>query len=505
MENHDVIIIGSGCGASPAAANLASAGARVCVLERGTWWGPLQGKRAYPEGMLQFLKHIRGVGLSLPFIKKYIPLNRKAGLLEFYLVMNGYIVIIPCGVGGGSLVIGGFVDKPPRDIYRHYPDEITPDGMEPHFESVAKVIQPTIAPESTPYQQAIDTACEHIEGIDSIPQPTSMWYGSGPGTDEERINDFGCRQKNCAYQANCLTGCNRSSKNSMDITYLQEVLKNGEIRELSEVTGIRKTERGYTVDYTDLTTNTQRSLTAPKVIVSAGALNTMKILFASQRNSDGLPLLSTKLGHRWGFNGDRVGMKLAKHTDLNHTYGPALFRYHELKSDAYDFDFHQFACRISLLAWAPPPLRSYTKRIMPFLSLSREEPIGRISPAGDVVKIEYAAQDGHRRADRYQRLIAMESDALAKPLSEKERRKRMEKIEARKATKGIGSVHPTGGAAMANTIEEGVVDHRGEVFNYPGLFICDASIFPIGSCCGPHFFILAHSDRISKLIIERER
>jgi choline dehydrogenase-like flavoprotein len=50
-----------------------------------------------------------------------------------------------------------------------------------------------------------------------------------------------------------------------------------------------------------------------------------------------------------------------------------------------------------------------------------------------------------------------------------------------------------------------VIDHNYEVFNYPGLFVCDASIFPIAPCCGPHFFILAHSDRLSKLMIANEK
>ncbi|MEA3224300.1 MAG: GMC oxidoreductase [Thermodesulfobacteriota bacterium] len=506
MEKYDIVIIGSGCGGSPAAGNLASAGAKVCVLERGTWWGPLQGKRTFPKDYLQVLRHIRGLGVSLPFFKKYIPINKKAGLLEFYLV-DGYIHIIPCGVGGGSLVIGGYVDKPPKDIYGHYPDEITPEEMEPYFESVARVVQPAYAPKKTWYMEATDKACDNIPGIKSEPQLASNWYGSGPDTDEERVNEFGCKQKNYNYSPDDLTGINRGSKNSMDITYLQLVLKNGgEIRELSEVTGIRKAKDGYIVDYIDLNDNLRKSITAPKIIVSAGGLNTMKILFASKANkSDGLPLLSDKLGHRWGHNGDRVGMKIAWHSNLDHSYNPCIFRYHEIESDKYDYDFHQFACTSTFMAWAPPPLNFITNRIMPYLSLTREEPIGRIFPAGDVVDIYYPSQDCHRRADMYQRLITMEIDALNKPISDEKRKKKMDKIERIRAWKGIGTVHQQGGASMANTIAEGVCDHTGEVFNYPGLFVCDASILPIATCCGPHFFILAHSDRISKLMIEREK
>ena len=148
MESYDVVVIGSGCGGSPAAGNLAAAGARVCVLERGSWWGSSRGKIPFPNGYLQFMRSLRGLGISLPFFRKYISLNVKSGLFEFYFV-NGYTIVIPCGVGGGSLVIGGFVDKPPADIYDHYPAEITPAEMEPHFQAVADVVKPRVAPEST--------------------------------------------------------------------------------------------------------------------------------------------------------------------------------------------------------------------------------------------------------------------------------------------------------------------------------------------------------------------
>ncbi|MEN6472822.1 MAG: GMC oxidoreductase [Syntrophaceae bacterium] len=506
MEKFDVVFIGSGCGAAPAAGNLAQAGAKVCVLERGTWWGALQGKQPYPEGLIELLKHLRGLGWSSPHIKKYININKKAGLLEAYIV-NGYTILIPCGVGGASLVIGGFLDKPPRDIYDHYPKEITQAEMAKHFDNVAKVVEPAHAVKNTWYMDAIDKSCERIPGITAHPQDASIWWGSGPDKDEERVNAFGCRQKNNDYSGNELTGDNRSSKNSMDITYLQLVLKHGgEIRDLAEATGIRKTKAGYIVDYVDLNTGAKQSVSAAKVVVGAGALNTAKLLFASRANTiDGLPKISPKLGYKWGFNGDRIGLKLVPHAKLEHGKNPCLFRYHEIASDKYDFDFHQFACSSSVLEWLPWPLSLLSQKTMPFLALAREDPIGRIFPAKDVVDIYYPSQDCHRRANIAQKKIAMEVDAVGKPISEDERQRKLAKIERTGAWKGIGSVHPTGGCAMAETIDEGVIDHKCEVFNYPGLFVCDASIFPIAPCCGPHFFILAHSDRMSKLMIAKEK
>lgn len=504
MNDFDVVVIGSGCGGSPAAGNLAAAGASVCVLERGTWWGLSQGKRPFPEGYLEWFRSFRGVGVSLPMVKKYINLNRRAGLFEFYFV-NGYTVIIPSGVGGGSLLIGGFIDKPPRDIYDHYPAEITPEEMEPYFRNVAEVVQPAVAPEPTWYQECVEAACEKIPHLTAVPQQTSMWYGRGPDSGETRTNSFGCLQHNCRYVADCLTGCNRGAKNSMDVTYLQQVLKSGgQVRELSEAELIREKDGGYLVEYRDLRDGSSASVSGRRVIVSAGALNTMRLLFRSKAAPGGLPLISDRLGFKWGFNGDRIGFRMARHNRLGHSRGTCLFRYMEAESETFDFEYHFFACRSSVMAWPPPPLNRLTDMVIPFLSLSREQPVGRISPAGPVVDIHYPSQECHRRATIDQKLVTMEIDAVARPIDEATRRRKTERILRTRKWKGIGSVHPTGGAAMADDQGGGVVDHRGEVFNYPGLYVCDASIFPVAPCCGPHFFILAHSDRISRLIIREE-
>ncbi len=502
VQGWDVVFVGTGCGAGPAAHVLAESGARVCMLERGPWRGPQEGRRPFAKNLLDLARDVRGVGIRLPGIKRYFRLN-KLGLLDLHVV-DGYTIVAASGVGGGSLVIGGFVDEPPSDIYDHYPPEITREEMRKHFDAVAEVVEPCVAPKTTLYQERIDAACSVIPGLRAVPQRTSMWYGDGPDTDQVRVNRFGIEQRNCNYRADCLSGCNRGAKNSMDVTFLQTVLKGGgEIRVLAEAKGIRKTAGGYTVDYRDLADGAMRSVSAPRVVLSAGSLGTLKILFASRANrTDGLPLLSDRLGFRFGFNGDRAAFHPAGF-QLGHEYGPCLFRYQEIASGEHDFDFHMFACRYGPLGRRP--LRWLTGGVIAYLALSREEPLGRIWPAGETFDIYYPSQDSHRRAAAAEKRISMEMKALAQPLSEEERRRKLERIERTRAFKNLVSVHPTGGAAMASSPDRGVVDHRGEVFNYPGLYLSDASIWPIASCCGPHFFIMAHSDRIARMMVSEER
>lgn len=498
MDKFDVVVIGSGCGGSPIAGNLAAAGAKVCVLERGCWWGPLQGKQRFPENISEFFKCTRGIGLSLPFLKKYIDGNRITGLFEYYFVMNGYIVIIPSGVGGGSLVVGGFVDTPPDDYFSRFPPEVTMREMESHYKFVADVIEPNTVIDDTAYGMELKKACAKISEISINPMKISVWLGNVSNIEEQRTNSFGCIQKNCNYKAQCFTGCNRGSKNSMDITFLQLVLKNsGEIRELSEAFMIRNDKRGYSVDYVDILSGEIKTISAAKLVIAAGAMNTMKLLFSSRSNNvDGLVNISRQLGKSWGFNGDMLDIKfLKKNKKVDHSQGTCLFSYHEIKSNKFQFDFHQFAFRTALLSWLPKPFNILSNRMMPFLSLSREDPIGCISYDGKVLKVNYPPQNGHKRSASAQKRVAVEVDSELEKKSD----------EVKKIKRGWGSVHPTGGAIIGRNIDYGVVNHAGEVFNYPGLYISDASILPGGTCCGPHFTIMALSNRMSRLIIDKEK
>jgi cholesterol oxidase len=54
---------------------------------------------------------------------------------------------------------------------------------------------------------------------------------------------------------------------------------------------------------------------------------------------------------------------------------------------------------------------------------------------------------------------------------------------------------------MAANIRRGVVDIKGEMFNYPGLYITDGSAIPSSLAVNPYLTILANSERMTSLII----
>ena len=295
----------------------------------------------------------------------------------------------------------------------------------------------------------------------------------------------------------------------MDTNYLQVALKNDTvIKDLCEVFNIRKDKNGYKAEFIDLRNGQKSTVSAPKMIIAAGGLNTLKLLFKARKNKvDGLPLLSERVGYKWSTNGDRAGFYWTWHKNLDHNYGTCLFKMQEIASEKYEWDYHMFACRMGILGkpeWSP--LSMVFNHLMPFLALTREEPIGRLYEDSKArLKMYYPAQQGHLKAMIMERRIAMEVDALGRGIDPKEKERKMARWSKFRPFIGITTVHPSGGAAIAEDIKDGVVDYKGEVFNYPGLFISDSSILPVATFCGPHFTIAALSDYISRGIIAREK
>jgi cholesterol oxidase len=60
--------------------------------------------------------------------------------------------------------------------------------------------------------------------------------------------------------------------------------------------------------------------------------------------------------------------------------------------------------------------------------------------------------------------------------------------------------HPLGGCRMGTSVADGVVDHKGEVFGYPGLYVADGSIFPKAVGLNPSRTIAALAERIADLM-----
>jgi cholesterol oxidase len=64
------------------------------------------------------------------------------------------------------------------------------------------------------------------------------------------------------------------------------------------------------------------------------------------------------------------------------------------------------------------------------------------------------------------------------------------------------TVHPLGGCPMGSSKKDGVVDNRGQVFDYPGLYIADGSTMPGPIGPNPSLTIAAFADRVAEGVCE---
>ena len=67
--------------------------------------------------------------------------------------------------------------------------------------------------------------------------------------------------------------------------------------------------------------------------------------------------------------------------------------------------------------------------------------------------------------------------------------------------KRLLTVHPLGGARLADNSQMGVIDHKGEVYGNSGLYIADASALPAAPGSPPSMTIAAWSRHVSETLI----
>ncbi|ERP92495.1 choline dehydrogenase [Alcanivorax sp. P2S70] len=499
MEKVDVLVIGSGFGGAVMACRMAEKGSKVLVLERGRRWLASE----YPS-----------VTQRDWFWDEDEP-EKQNGWIDFRY-FGDMSVAMGAGVGGGSLIYANVsIEAKPQAFDHGWPEAIDYATLKPHYDTTGVMLNVQTLPENqwTPRTHLMKEAAEATgagERFMVVPQAITFnpdWSSDLDDAYDARhskqwTNDQGKQQGTCTHCGNCDLGCPVQAKNTLDLNYLAAAESAGaEIRPLHHVRTIRPLTGGsYEVRARDLDGQCWRVFRAEKVIVAAGSVGSTELLLRNRDQYKTLPKLSRALGHQWSCNGDFATAATYKGRSISPTRGPTI-------SSAIDYlDGSDGGARYFVEdGGIPDVMGSMLDRLgkdprfrgtrlgkamlkygqssdpfsemMPWFGQAMDDPGGRfylgrrwywpwkrnhLKLNWDYRKAEKAVNG---LSERHLALTAATGGDPSTPPNWT-------------LFKDLITPHPLGGCNMADSVDAGVVNHRGEVFNYPNLFVIDGAMVP---------------------------
>jgi len=555
-DTFDVVVVGSGFGGSVVAARLAQAGRKVLLLERGQAWPP----GSFPRTPYAF----KNVGFWDPASPN--PLYGLFDVSSFSgidaVVSSGLgggsliyaNVMLPKDADT-------FLREPDQEGSEDWP--LTREDLDPHYKKFLDRQRPQPYPfDQAPYShtaktQALVDAGERMQLKVEFPPLAVMFANEGrpprPGEilAEDKPNIHDAPRSTCRLCGECDVGCNYGAKQTLDYTFVTDAQDAGaQIRTCCEARMITPLpEGGYELAYTqhlrvrelngerlvDPVEEPERIVKASRVVLGAGTFGTVKLLLA---NRMALPRISRRLGEKFCCNGDFITVVRDCHKDgqprqIHPSYGPVITATlrvpggdragrDQIIQDAghptfLDWFLHTLEVPQDLMNMTGTVIRRMgeglahrrdtsisaelsellgstksSANMMPLLGVGRDRPTGKLSLRGDVLDLDWDPKDHAPYFDALDETCAKLADHLGGNVLPKVLRRMARLI----------TVHPLGGACMADSAERGVIDPKaGEVFGHPGLHVCDGAAMPGSVGVNPSLTIAAFADRVADAII----
>lgn len=511
----DVLIIGSGFGGSVPALRLSEKGHRVGVLEQGRrvsdqdmtaangslrrfFWGPWLGLRGF------FVQHIfRHVG-----------------------------IIGGVGVGGGSLVYAAVLLKP-RDAFFQDPawSHLGIDWkkeLEPHYDMACKMLGRTENPDHGKMDTWLKATADAMNASETFgPVPQGIYFGKeGAQHPDPFFDGKGPERTGCIRCGACLTGCPHGAKNSLDKNYLHLAeLCGAEILPEHKATCIRPLPDG---GYEVLTENPfnrsekRAPIRARKVIVAAGVIGTLDLLFRCRDQHRTLPQISQTLGRVVRTNSEALVSVLAPDVKEDLSHGVAISS-HFYPDDQTHITQNRVPKGYGFMRMYQGPLVDGSRPLSRALRTLLQCVLHPIRSTRSLF-----ARNWHKRTtvltvmQQVDNQVAFRFD---RPLWSWRRRLRsavppgrdipsylpLANEAARKFAEHIGgtpqnlllesvgnmstTAHILGGCAIGEDATAAVIDVNHQVFGHPGLYVTDAAAIPSNVGVNPALTITALAER----------
>jgi cholesterol oxidase len=470
------VVIGSGFGGSVAALRLGRAGISTALIERGKYW-TYDGPNTFPT-IAKMAGDGRTTWLSNTNATSGEPVNRYTGLMER---ISGDTVnaVVGAGVGGGSLVFGGVLLQPRKEIFEQvFPQIRYRDMKDVYYPRVLSAISGGTIPDdilNSPNYAAQKTFINEASsaGLEVIKSHVCF--------DWKVIRDeIAGRIAPAASIGEYAFGCNSNAKNTLDKNYLRAAVNTRRVSifALHNVTTISQERHGgYRIECEVLTEQgdvvARHVISCKYLFMGAGSINTTKLLLKSR--AAGELSVNEEVGRHWGNNGDYLIARAGVHTPVGPVQGgpPSIAAFDGAAAKPLAF-MHSPANR-------PIPMQLH-------MSMSIPEKLGQVhyDAAGDraTLQFPYADNEPSRVAYRasMQKLTAVSGGQTV-------------------GEEGFGGTptawHPLGGAVMGKATSD-----LGQLYGHKNLFVVDGSLLPgSAAAANPSLTIAANAERIMERLV----
>ena len=521
-----VVVIGSGYGASIAAAKLSQKlrpGVRMCMLERGKEWVP----GTFPDAFKDVLANTRNVMSGPTKGQRVQPL----GL--FNIQFNDEVNILAGnGLGGGSLINASIALRPHREVFEQPRWPVALNNIEtlgPYYDEVARALSLSRTPmDQTPKVRSRRMAAARLScNPDFFDLSNVSVMYDHRYLDDQMRNPQGMIQRPCNLCGDCINGCNVGAKNTLAMNYLPVARHNGtEMYTQVEVTSIEKREGYYRVHMTYIDdqhneiTRHPVSINTQMVVVGAGSPSSASILLDSQNDNF---QFSPKLGYNWSGNGDTIGFVVnlppgnniggfgADCSPDGRGVGPTVqtslnfYRDIELRRRLLiqEASIPRGVSNLFTALLGDPSL----DHSMAMLGMGHDDADGRLVKKDGRWQIKW---EGLKESS-YRQMVYGEFDRLARAHGGKYKR-------LKAFGNNLVTVHPLGGCGMSDEPACGPTNHLGQVYDFAGggyldsntnqpavhhgLYVADGSVIPTALGVNPYMTISALSQRIAHHIVQ---
>jgi cholesterol oxidase len=265
-----------------------------------------------------------------------------------------------------------------------------------------------------------------------------------------------------------------------------------------------------------------------RVVVAAGTLGSVELLLRCRDVARTLPQIGPALGQGFSGNGDMLFAGATRTRDaVEPGFGPSITARADCSTAEHLITVEDLGLPdpfFWFLEGALPPrrarlmgtlrlLRSYlaaslgfgtryspvsaeldgllsdghTARVMPFLGMGTDAADGTLSLRDGTIDVAWSHRKSRAMFKQMERAMAQISRAAGG--------KYARSVLWRWPFRKLLTAHPLGGCAPGDDRAQSVVNHHGEVWGYPGLYVVDGSIVPSALAVNPSLTIAALAER----------